>query len=594
MALPTSQADMRALEPKCAQRDSADSVRTTTQLAALHVGTQRKFLYRFEEYDLYNLTRCVLDAELSPDTKLEDGMPVFMQAAARGNAKTLKALLEGKANHGLTFTKGMTALHGAAANGRLDCLHLLLEFGANANVVMADGSTPLMVALSEKQVECVKALVPASDLEGFRDPHGYPLLTLAVIYANEECLALLLKNIQNVDARTGVGSASTKPAERWSALHIAAEKNRPGMVKALLAAGASRMALDSQNYTPLHRAVAFGSARCAELLLEGAPPDLVDATNINRATALHIAAEQGDHDSCAVLLAAGARRDATSVGITPLRLAQKAHPTNAKLLALLAIPSPAAGASLPPPPPPPKVKEEAAQPSAPPPPPVKAAALKGVTTLTRPPGPALPPLPASDAELRALDAKCADDASTESRMAACQMRALSDVIKRMKMARFVELDAGNLLRILLAEGAPADAVSSKKVPPVFEAASRGLARALKALLAGGAKFEIADGKGISPLRAAVEGGHASCVQLLVEAGADASAAVDSSGHTLLMMARSSQTSGGGARAAARLRPAGRRRTRRCERPSPRRVHSECGAGAAVAPRREQRGCRHAA
>ena len=551
MALPTSEKDMRALEPKCAQRDSADSVRTTTHLAALHVGTQRKFLYRFEEYDLYNLTRCVLDAELSPDTKLEDGMPVFMQAAARGNAKTLKALLEGKANHALTFTKGMTAIHGAAANGRLDCLQLLLEFGADANVVMADGSTPLMVALLQKQVECVKALVPASDLEGVRDCHGYASLHVSVLYASAECVSVLLKHVKDVDLRTGVGPASTKPVpELWTALHLAAEFNRPAMAQALLDAGASRMARDAHQNTPLHRAAKVGSTSCAKVLLKGASSDFVEATTVQDFTALHVAAYSGHSEFCSLLLASGARPDqASRDGITPLRLAQKAHPANAKLLALLAIPSPAAGASIPPPPPPPKVKKEAAQPAAPPPPtppqPARAAALKGVTAVTQPPGTPLPPLPAMGAELRALDAKCADDASAESRMAARQMRALSDVIKKLKMERFVELDAGNLLRILLAAGAPADAVLSMKgrpAPAAFHAALLGHARALRALLAGGAKHTCVDERGLTLLRAAVESGSVACIRLLVEAGADVNSA-DFLGNTPLLVAIMAGTRG---------------------------------------------------
>ena len=551
MALPTSETDMRALEPKCAERESADSVRTTTQLAALHVGTQRKFLYRFEKYDLYNLTRCVLDAELSPDTKTEDGKrTVLVQAALLGHARALKALLEGRADHSLS-EGGLSALQAAAFCGKLDCLQLLLAFGADSNATMDDGYTTLMVAIYQKHDECVKALLPSSDPLAV-NANGYRDLHLCARRGSEKSMAMLLQSGREVDAPTGASSDPPEPARCCTALHFACELGRPAMVKALLAAGASRMARDWRQCTPLHQAASSGKRRCAELLLQGASPDLVDAVDEEGFTALHLGALCGGLDVCTALLAAGARRDAkTLIGNTPLSFASAGeHEDREALLELLAEPPPAeeAPASPPPPPPPPEVQEAAAPsaphalpreastsppPPPPPPPPANEADQRAVTQNSGAPataasGPPPPPLlPTLEAELRALDAKCGDDAADEALTAAWQMmEALPAFAKKLKVERFVDLDLSNMLRILLAAGAPADAVFTKKgraAPVLFHAALLGHANALSALLEGGANHGCVGDKGMTVLHAAVEGGHAACAQILLVAGADADA-----------------------------------------------------------------------
>ena len=70
-------------------------------------------------------------------------------------------------------------------------------------------------------------------------------------------------------------------------------------------------------------------------------PAEVDAVDVNGCTAL-LHAVFGGHDKiCGVLIGAGARLDAEADAITPLMLAQRMHPTNAALLALLSGAGPA-------------------------------------------------------------------------------------------------------------------------------------------------------------------------------------------------------------------------------------------------------------
>ena len=80
---------------------------------------------------LGNLVRCALEAQVSPDTTIDDvSTPcVLVLAAAHGATRALKALLAGGANTELVDKDGNTALALTAGFGHLSCLQLLLEAG---------------------------------------------------------------------------------------------------------------------------------------------------------------------------------------------------------------------------------------------------------------------------------------------------------------------------------------------------------------------------------------------------------------------------------------------------------------------------------
>jgi len=113
------------------------------------------------------------------------------------------------------------------------------------------------------------------------------------------------------------------------------------MVKALLAAGASRTAHDSNSFSCLHAAASGGHLACVTLLI-GRPdnqkmsPAEIDARDSEGCTPLFIAALCGQRYCCAALLAAGADpAAATPEGYTPLDAAKQCHPGNQELIELL-------------------------------------------------------------------------------------------------------------------------------------------------------------------------------------------------------------------------------------------------------------------
>ena len=535
MALPTSEPAIRALEAKCESRAAADSTRTVVQLAALPLSTRKAYLFAFEDLDLSNLIRCALEADVSADARLVEGRtPVLVRAALHNHARALKALLAGGANHALKNDEGFTALVAAVNLGNVDCARLLVAAGASANVQDSVGNTPLMSALHKKNADLVRLLLPVSDLAFVNSQQGYAALHVAVLASSVECLELVLSCVSDVDMRTTHGERRRRTKEEQNkinfdatALQLSCEKGKADMAEALLRHGASRVTGNSMQSTPLHSAAVGGSLACVALLV-GAPGDLrmtpaeVNAPEEQGLTPLHVSAHEGSVEICSALIAAGARLDAKDIeGGTPIMYAKKYHPTNKALHALLAAKQ--APLRFEPIVPPPEAPATPPQPLAPAPP----------APTTRP----AKPLPVKESELRALDAKCADPDSDAAQAAERQLKALPPVGKKLHVQKFADFDCGNLMRMLLAAGAPADAVSGPKATPALTwVASKGHAAALKALLEGGANPSLANAEGDTALHMAATNGSRLCVDLLLAAGADAGATTHASGFTPLMSA----------------------------------------------------------
>jgi ankyrin repeat protein len=346
MSLPLDEASLRELEPKCESREAAASKRTVTRLQAQSRAFREAFIITCCMDGLANLTRCAIEARVSPNTREGTGthVPVLIRAAGEGHARVVKLLLENGADPCLFDDAGCTAMLRAAQNGRVDCVRLLLDHGADTRKAEhVCGNTPLMTAVMNKHPECVRLILPVSDLGHF-SRGGLTVLYSSVMAASKECFELLLPLVDvNVRTRAGVnpdGSPSTVPFGR-TALHIACAQGLFEFVKALLRAGALPLAKDSVSSTPLHLASCFGHLACVTHLL-GRPdnpkmtPAEVDTLDAQGCTSLHRAAYFGHERVCAALLEAGASLAARDRhGHTPLLLAQQEDPTKASLLALL-------------------------------------------------------------------------------------------------------------------------------------------------------------------------------------------------------------------------------------------------------------------
>jgi ankyrin repeat protein len=163
-----SEGEMRAQDAQCPVHASASSRTAVVKLKALPAAGQALCIARYAQLNLPHLVRCALDAGITADTRLgEDDTPVLCIAAEQGSARSLKALLDGRANLALADKEGMTAAHKAAFYSHAPCLRLLLAAGAPKEAKTSQGFMPLHVAAQEGHAECCSMLI-ASGCAGER------------------------------------------------------------------------------------------------------------------------------------------------------------------------------------------------------------------------------------------------------------------------------------------------------------------------------------------------------------------------------------------------------------------------------------------
>ena len=237
---------------------------------------------------------------------------------------------------------GQSLLYVAASYGSIDVLRVLLVAGADANSGDDLGNTPLQAAIHAKSA-CARELIPHTDLRIF-SADGNNALHACIIGNNLEIFKLLLPHFaDNIDVRNIKGRPPADPGRPYNVtpLQIACQAGHHAMVKALLAAGASRTAHDSNSTSCLHSAAQDGHLACVTMLI-GRPenqkmnPAEIDARDVHGRTPLFVAALDGHRYCCAALLAAGADPGiAVPDGRTALDIAKQYHPGNQELIELL-------------------------------------------------------------------------------------------------------------------------------------------------------------------------------------------------------------------------------------------------------------------
>jgi ankyrin len=239
----------------------------------------------------------------------------LVRAAAAGDGKAVRALLQQGHDVNARGGDGSAALHWAVRADDLDLVNTLLRAGAQASLATALGVTPAYLAAESGSAPILKRLLDAGAGVNGTDASGDTLLMAAVRAGNAEAVDLLLER--------GAAVNAGDPQFGHSALMWAARRNDASMMKRLLAKGADPEARTRVGDKPVARPPgAGGGSHGVGIVRSGVPPQGEQQPTPGGMTALLFAARDGQADAARLLLEAGGDVNAADPnGITPLLMA---------------------------------------------------------------------------------------------------------------------------------------------------------------------------------------------------------------------------------------------------------------------------------
>ncbi|VFQ64396.1 unnamed protein product [Cuscuta campestris] len=249
---------------------------------------------------------------------VRDKVEKFLNAARTGNIDLFKKLaLQIGDGKGLAQTamdvldaNKRGALHFAAREGQTDmCKYLVEELMLDVNAKDEDGETPLVHAAMQGHTATANYLLQKGAEPAIASEMGITALHHAAGLGDIELMKSFLSKGVSVDLQSHAG-----PPLLW-----AAGNSQEDSVKLLLEQNANPNAESDDGVTPLLGAVAAGSLRCVELLVNAGANANISAGG---STPLHIAAYNGSPDMVKTLLEAGGDPNAVDEeGLKPIQVA---------------------------------------------------------------------------------------------------------------------------------------------------------------------------------------------------------------------------------------------------------------------------------
>ena len=235
-------------------------------------------------------------------------------AAMKGDANAVAALIKQKADVNAPQADGATAVHWAVYRDDLPMLDRLIAAGGLVTPANRHGATPLALACINGSARAIERLLKAGANPNERGPHGETALMMTSRTGAVDAMTVLLKAGADVNA--------TATLRGTTALMWAAAQSHPAAVKALVEHGANVGARSSP--AALGRTAYLAPSarqRASQLVNEGDRESFVrrPSNEGGGLTALVFAAREGDLESARLLLAAGADvNQVTQYGWSPL------------------------------------------------------------------------------------------------------------------------------------------------------------------------------------------------------------------------------------------------------------------------------------
>ncbi len=275
----------------------------------------------------------LLDGGASVASADADGSTALHWASHRDDAETVARLLGAGADVAAATDLGVTALWAASQNGSAALVETLLEAGADPNQPLLAGETALMVAARAGAPDVARRLLAHGADTAARGPRGQTAMMWAVAQHHADVVAVLLAHGADVDARSDVWSQMMAvpphgqpeynadiPHGGNTALMFAARNGDLASARLLVAAGADVDDTNAWGVSAVTMAAHAGFGPLLKLFLEaGADPDAAEAGF----AAIHGAVMRRDARLVATLLDHGADPNAVLRTWTPTRRASR-------------------------------------------------------------------------------------------------------------------------------------------------------------------------------------------------------------------------------------------------------------------------------
>ena len=202
----------------------------------------------------------------------------LIDAAKRGDAAAVRALVAQKVDVNVPDADGSTALHWAAQRDDVAMAEVLIAAGANVKAATRYKVTPLALACTNGDATLIDRLLKAGADPNGTSEEGQTALMTAALTGKPDAVKLLLETGANVNA--------VEPYKGQTALMWAASEGNAAAAEVLIAHGADVKAKSKAGFTPLLFAVRNDHPEAAKVLLDhGAnvndiAPDTTSALNM--------------------------------------------------------------------------------------------------------------------------------------------------------------------------------------------------------------------------------------------------------------------------------------------------------------------------